>query len=155
MKEVLVKVCSQLNKHKVEYLLIGGWAVIYHGYVRATADIDLWYKPLISNFQRIIKAFEELDVDVAELNDVIFDSKSTFLRFKISGINVELLPTLIGGPSFSEAESRSEILLLEDIEIPVIGYKDLIKIKQQTDRLKDQADIEELNKRRKKFNSGV
>ena len=43
MKEALVLICSLLNRHEVDYMVIGGVAVIFHGYTRATADLDFWY----------------------------------------------------------------------------------------------------------------
>ena len=69
MKETLVSICSLLNKHEVDYLVIGGVAVIFHGYTRATADLDFWYKPTLGNFHKIIKAFKEYGFDVSELKE--------------------------------------------------------------------------------------
>ena len=65
MKEALVSICSLLNKHEVDYLVIGGVAVIFHGYTRATGDLDFWYKPSLDNFHKIIKAFKEYGIDVS------------------------------------------------------------------------------------------
>lgn len=65
MKEALVLICSLLNKHDVDYLVIGGVAVIFHGYTRATGDLDFWYKPSLDNFHKIIKAFKEYGIDVS------------------------------------------------------------------------------------------
>ena len=64
MKETLLSVCALLNKHEVEYMVIGGVAVIYHGYTRATSDIDFWYKPSLENFHKIIAAYREYGIDV-------------------------------------------------------------------------------------------
>lgn len=149
MKEVLVSICSLLNKHKVDYLVIGGVAVIFHGYTRATADLDLWYKPSLNNFHKIIKAFKEYGIDVSDLEDAVFDPKKTFLRFPTAGFKTELLPSLAGDMSFDEAKEKSENLELDGVNVPIIGYDDLIKNKTLTNRLKDQADIEELAKRKK------
>lgn len=50
--------------HEVDYLLIGGASVVFHGYTRSTADIDFWYDPTISNFEKIINAIKEYGIDV-------------------------------------------------------------------------------------------
>lgn len=114
MKETLVSICSLLNKHEVDYLVIGGVAVIFHGYTRATADLDFWYKPTLKNYHKIIKAFKEYGFDVSELEEAVFDPKKTFLRFPTRGFKTELLPSLAGDLSFSEAKEKAENIELDD-----------------------------------------
>lgn len=148
MKETLREICLLLNKHEVDYLLIGGVAVVFHGYTRSTADLDFWYNPTISNFHKIVNAFKEYGLDVSELEKIVFDSKKTFLRFPVSSMNAEFLPVIPGDFSFREARAKAEILILDDVEVHVIGYDELIQNKTATNRLKDQSDIDELTKRR-------
>jgi predicted nucleotidyltransferase len=148
MKETLAEICSLLNKHEVDYLLIGGVAVIYHGYTRSTVDFDFWYSPTIANFHKIIGAIKEYGVDVSDLEKTIFDPKKTFLRFPASPFRAEFLPEIPGDISFKIAKAKAEILKINDVEVFIIGYEDLIKNKLSTNRLKDQADVEELVKRR-------
>lgn len=155
MKEALVSICALLNKHEVEYLVIGGVAVIFHGYTRATADLDFWYKPTLNNFHKIIKAFKEYGIDVSELEEAVFDPKKTFLRFPTPGFKTELLPSLAGDMSFKEAKEKAEYLELDGVNVPIIGYDDLVRNKTLTNRLKDQADIEELSKRKKRRRKGL
>jgi len=64
-------------------------------------------------------------------------------------MKAEFLPTIPGVLSFNKAIAKTEVLNLENTKILVIGYKDLIESKSSSNRLKDQADIEELKKRRK------
>lgn len=154
MKETLLSVCALLNKHEVEYMVIGGVAVIYHGYTRATSDIDFWYKPSLDNFHKIIAAYKEYGVDVSDLEKVVFDPKKAFLRFPTE-FKTELLPTLGTEVSFKEAKEKCEILELEGVSIPVIGYDHLIQSKMLTNRLKDKADVEELGKRHKSQRKGL
>ena len=150
IKQTLVSVCALLNKHHVDYLVIGGIAVIFHGYTRATADLDFWYKPSIDNFQKIVKAFDEYGIDVSSLNNIVFDPRKTFLRLPTKGLTSKFLPVIPGELSFTEAKSNAEILEWDGVSIPVIGYNDLIKNKKLSNRLRDLADIEELEKRRKR-----
>jgi hypothetical protein len=149
MKDTLVEICTLLNKHEVDYLLIGGVAVIYHGYTRSTADLDFWYNPTITNFHKIINAVREYGIDASELEKIVFDPKKTFLRFPTAAFQAEFLPTIPGDLSFITAKTKAETLRINDTEVFIIGYEDLIKNKSATNRLKDQADVEELTKRRK------
>ena len=155
MKEALVSICSLLNKHDVEYLVIGGVAVIFHGYTRATVDLDFWYKPSLDNFHKIIKAFKEYGIDVSELEEAVFDPRKTFLRFPTPGFKTEFLPSLAGDMSFTDAKKNVENIELDGVNVPIIGYDDLIKNKKLTNRLKDLADIEELAKRKKGRGNGL
>ncbi|HKZ36025.1 MAG TPA: hypothetical protein VJ184_00140 [Chryseolinea sp.] len=61
--------------------LIGGVAVIYHGYTRSTADLDFWYNPTVTNFHKIINALKEYGIDVADLEKVVFDPKKLSYDF--------------------------------------------------------------------------
>jgi predicted nucleotidyltransferase len=149
MKETLLEICRLLNKHHVDYLVVGGVAVVYHGYTRATADIDFWYNPTLSNFQKIIDAFKEYGIDVSDLEKEVFDPKKSFLRFPTLGMRTDFLPSIPGHFSFIDAKAKAETLMLNELKVPVIGFEDLIKNKTITNRLKDQADIEELNRRKK------
>jgi hypothetical protein len=149
MKATLLEICKLLNKHHVDYLLIGGFAVVYHGYTRSTADLDFWYNPTLTNFHKILKAFKDYGIDVSEVEKTVFDPKKSFLRFPTSGMRTDFLPTIAGDFSFTDAKAKAEILKLENVDVFVIGYDELIKNKQITNRLQDQADIEELNKRKK------
>jgi len=57
-----------LNAHQVEYLLIGGYAVGYHGYPRATADMDIWIAMHSANAERIVAVLKEFGFDLPELS---------------------------------------------------------------------------------------
>jgi hypothetical protein len=108
IRQILISVCKLLNKHDVEYMLIGGMAVGFHGYPRYTADIDLWYNPTVSNFTNILKALDDLGIDTSSLQSVVFDPEKTFLRIPDLGVRVEFLPHIPGVVSFKNA-SRSAV----------------------------------------------
>lgn len=146
VKEVVKKVCQALNKHDVDYIVIGGWAVIYHGYPRATADIDFLYRPTIENFHKLIVALEDLGIESYELRSVVFDKHKTFLRLPLE-IKTGFLPEIPGVNSYADAKKNSVYASLEGVKFYVIGLEDLIKNKRSLNRLKDQNDIEELMKR--------
>ena len=149
IRELLRKTCETLNKHQVDYILIGGVAVGFHGFPRSTADIDFWYNPTIENFHRIIKAFDELDIDTSDLKEVIFDPDKTFLRIPQLGFRTEFLPHIPGISSFSNSIKRASKTSLDGIDVFILGYDDLIKNKTTVGRDIDFQDIQELKKRKK------
>ena len=149
MIDAYKNICELLNRHKVEYLVIGGIAVIAHGYPRSTGDVDFWYRPTIENYLNLIAAFKDLAVDTSDLERLVFDPWKSFLRIPALGIKTEFLPQVKGEIKFTDAYKRAKIFNLEGISIAIIGYNDLIKIKKETNRPKDLGDIDELEKRRK------
>ena len=80
VQKYLVKVCTILNSHDVEYLVVGGAAVSHYGYNRPSGigqletdfktDLDFWYNPTIENFQNIVSALDDLDIDTSDLKNL-------------------------------------------------------------------------------------
>jgi hypothetical protein len=149
MIEAYKKICAELNRNKVDYLVIGGVAVIAHGYPRSTGDVDFWYRPTTENYNNLINAFKDLGVDTSDLDKVVFDPTKSFLRIPALGIKTEFLPQIKGNTKFADAYKRAKIFNLEGVSIAIIGYDDLIRIKKDTNRPKDLGDVDELEKRRK------
>jgi len=149
IRESLRKICALLNKHNVEYMLIGGVAVGFYGFPRSTADIDFWYNPTIVNFHNIIKALDEFGVETKELKEIIFDPQKTFLRVPQLGFRTEFLPQISGIKSFSQSKKYATKTELDGTEVFILGYEDLIKNKEAARRPSDQNDVEEMKKRHK------
>lgn len=143
----LRSICAVLNKHDVEYMLIGGIAVGFYGFPRATADIDFWYNPNLANFHKIISALDELGVDATSLKELIFDPKKTFIRVPQVGFNTEFLPFIRGLDTFNEAKLNAFKTDVGGVPVFVIGLTDLLKNKESLSRSVDLRDIEELRKR--------
>jgi hypothetical protein len=136
-----------LIKHQVEFILIGGYAVIYYGYARTTGDMDIWLKPDNVNRDKFIKVLTEFGIiteDVEVLKN--FDFNST-LAFHIGNEpnKIDFL-TKIEGVSFEEANKAKLLFPLEDKQVPIIRYHHLILSKISSNRSKDKADIDELQK---------
>lgn len=149
MIDAYKNICFQLNKHHVEYLVIGGVAVIAHGYPRSTGDVDFWYRPTIENYIKLLSTFKDMGVDISDLEELVFDPHKSFFRIPTLGIKAEFLPQIKGLTKFEEAFKQAKIFTLDGIPITIIGYDDLIKNKKETNRPKDLGDIDELEKRRK------
>lgn len=146
--EELEAITAVLHKSEVEFMLIGGFAVNFHGYSRATNDLDIWLKPSTENFLLFITALDKLNFDTEELKAIVFNPKKTFVRIPYGNINIEFLTDIPGEIIFSEALKKAERIEIGKSAFNVMGYDDLIKNKKATNRLKDQNDIIELEKRR-------
>lgn len=159
VRSSLKLVCEALNKQSVEFIIVGGVAVGFHGHYRVSAmapglteikhDIDFWYKPTTNNFHNLIEALRALELDVSSLEGVIFD-KNQFLRLIKENFKMEFLPQMLGLDSFDSCFNRSEKVMLDGNSLPIICYKDLIKNKTEVNREIDQKDIEELKRINKK-----
>lgn len=141
-------ILKAFNKHDVKYMLIGGYAVVFHGYNRTTGDMDIWLKPDNENKINIISAFKEVGFDyesLYKLNNFDFTAAIMFY-LGVEPQKMEFM-TKISYLDFDEAYSRKSICQIDDeFLVPILNFNDLILSKMNTGRLKDQADIEELQK---------
>jgi predicted nucleotidyltransferase len=132
-----------LNEEKVEYLVIGGMAVNYHGYHRSTGDLDIWVAVSPENQDRLAAAlrrfgFSELSVARRPLLE-----KPKFLRIGQQPVRVEIHSD-IAGVQFEDCFASADVCVAGGIDIPVISLDDLRKNKAAAGRAKDQADLDAL-----------
>jgi predicted nucleotidyltransferase len=132
-----------LNSHRVEYLLVGGYAVGYHGYPRATADMDLWTAMTAANAQKVTAALREFGFESPELRPGLFLEKEKVIRMGLPPVRIEILTTL-SGVDFDGCYSRREIIDLDGVEVNLISLDDLKKNKQAAGRHQDLNDLEHL-----------
>ena len=130
-----------------EFLLVGGWAVILYGHVRATDDMDLLVRPSSANSGRVYAALEAFGAPL-QAHGVLpehFAKEGDAYRFGIAPLKIEVL-TKISGVSFDEARNDSRTFELDGHQIPYIGRAALIANKRAAARHKDLADVEELER---------
>src|SRR5687767_10001210 len=133
-----------LNSEKVEYLLIGGYAVGMYGYPRATGDLDLWVAAHPENAKRILAALEKFGFGgLGATPDLLLEPKKV-IRMGEPPVRIELL-TQISGVAFEECFARREIVTIEDISVNVISLPDLKINKRASGRGKDLLDLEQLD----------
>ncbi|MFI5218553.1 MAG: hypothetical protein ACHQNT_03610 [Bacteroidia bacterium] len=144
---VFKKLLLLLNKHKVNYMLIGGYAVIYHGYERSTTDMDIWLKPDNHNRDKLIPALKEFGIGDASLQKLfaVDFSQIQYFFFGEKPGRIDFL-TQINNVTWSEAEPEVNYLPLQNEMVPVIHYSHLILSKIANNRPQDKADIEMLQK---------
>ncbi len=132
-----------LNAHQVEYLLIGGYAVGYHGYPRATVDMDIWIAMNPANSQRIVTVLKEFGFDLPELSPELFLKEWQIIRLGEPPVRIELATT-VSGVNFNECYAQRVVDILDGVKVNLISLKQLKINKQACGRHKDLADLENL-----------
>jgi hypothetical protein len=129
-----------LNSKRVEYLLIGGYAVGYYGYPRPTGDMDIWISAERENAKRLVVALEEFGF-ASSLE--VFLEKNKVVRMGVPPFRLEILTT-IDGVSFPDCYSERTHVVLDEVEVDLISLRDLKTNKKASGRLKDLSDLENL-----------
>jgi hypothetical protein len=132
-----------LKDHEVRYLLIGGYAVGYHGYPRATADMDIWVAIHPENAKNIVAALRDFGFDVPELSVDLFLQERQIVRMGVPPVKLEIV-TSISGVTFDECYCERIKDTLDGIEVDLINLQHLKINKKASGRFKDLADLENL-----------
>ena len=136
-----------LNNADVEYLLIGGYAVGYHGYPRTTADMDVWVAISSDNASKLVDVFHRFGVADPKLTPQLFLQRGRIIRMGVPPMRIEVL-TEIDGVSFAECFAAREVVTLDGQKVNLISLPHLRKNKRAAGRHKDLDDLEHLPKRR-------
>ena len=132
-----------LNSNNVEYLLIGGYAVGIHGYIRTTNDLDIWVGVSPENAARIERVLREFGFAIAALTSDLFLAPNNVVRSGVPPIRIEVL-TSISGVQFETCYAEKEMVQIEEMLVPVISLARLRENKAASGRAKDLADLENL-----------
>lgn len=136
-----------LEKNKVEYVIVGGYAVAFYGYSRFTKDLDIFYNHSKSNILKVRQALFEFGFKEEELPVDIF-SPGAILNFGIEPVRIDLLNS-IDGVSFSDAKEHMVNGMYGAAKVNFIGIDELKRNKASTGRTQDAADLEKLKERMK------
>lgn len=136
-----------LDNHEVEYLLVGGYAVILHGYARSTGDMDLWVNQTNENYHKLKLVYTNFGAPIFSIEDFESDEFDVW-SIGVEPRKIEIL-TKVSGLEFKESKKNCIYLNFEKFKIPYIDFEDLMKNKMTTGRLKDLADVEQLMKNKK------
>jgi hypothetical protein len=148
-EEEIIAFFQLLNKHEVRYILVGGLAVNYHGFSRATGDVDLWLDDSEGNRKKLVAAFTEKKIEGCE----------AFLTYPLiagyaeillgNGIYIDLMGDLnfLKQTNFDDSYLLSDkFKITEEVEIAVLNISKLIEEKEQSSRIKDKEDATQLKK---------
>ena len=132
-----------LNDHAVEYLLIGGYAVGYHGYPRTTADIDIWIAGNSETATKLVNVFQDFGMQSPEITEELFTHAGNIVRMGLAPVRIEVLNE-IDGVYFPDCFSRGKNAVIDDIPLKLISLADLRINKRASGRHKDLDDLEHL-----------
>jgi predicted nucleotidyltransferase len=140
---------SLLNDHEVEYLVVGGYALAFHGKPRHTGDLDIWINISEDNATRIVKVLNEFGVGSIGLSKADFLREGYISQIGYPPLRIDILNS-IDGILFLSAYQNKQTLKLNNININYIGLQDLIKNKKASGRSQDLTDLKQLVKLFKK-----
>ncbi|MCJ7546793.1 MAG: hypothetical protein MUP30_08215 [Deltaproteobacteria bacterium] len=132
-----------LADHRVEYLLVGGYAVGYHGYPRATADMDIWIAVNPQNAHKLVAALKDFGFDTSELSPELFLQEGQIVRMGVQPMRIEIM-TSATGVKFDECYKTRVVDELDGVTTNIIDLDHLKINKNALGRYKDLADVENL-----------
>ena len=132
-----------LNSKKIEYLIVGGYAVGYHGYPRATGDMDIWIAVNEQNAMKMVEALKEFGFDPPELQKELFLKDQKVIRMGVPPMRLEIL-TSIDGVNFKTCFNNRVIADFGDFKVNFISRDDLLINKRASGRPQDLVDFDKL-----------
>ncbi|NOQ27916.1 MAG: hypothetical protein GQ564_21345 [Bacteroidales bacterium] len=157
LKNQILLICKILAKNSVEYLIVGGTALAFHGHYRMTMlssgelsdkhDFDFWYRPSYENYYNLLRALRELGIDTTKFDEESTPNpKKSFFRHEFEDFKIDFLPEILGLEQFNTSYMNCDESEIEGVEISILSYSDLVKSKEATARKKDFDDLTELKK---------
>lgn len=139
----------------VDFVVIGGIAVMAHGYVRATADTDITVNPDRRNLERLATVLLSLEAVLPGADPIAGDPASARSlsfggnpRFETRLGRLHVVQSPAGAPSYSELATRAITVELDDLKLRICAYEDLVAMKKATARDQDQLDLTALREAR-------
>jgi len=135
-----------LNSNKVEYVVVGAFAVAWHGYPRYTADLDIFIRAESLNAERVKAVLEQFGFSALDISLEDLSAPGKIIQLGVAPNRIDIL-TSISGVSFEEVWKTRARGQLDGMPVYFIGRESLLRNKETTGRAKDLGDAEELRKR--------
>lgn len=134
---------ASLNANEVRYLIVGGYAVAFHGHPRYTKDLDVWIEVSKENAQRVLRALESFGFGGLELSADDFAQPGQIIQLGYPPQRIDLM-TSADGVSFADCYAAKVEAELDGVKICFIDLEHLKQNKRATGRAQDLADVENL-----------
>jgi predicted nucleotidyltransferase len=134
---------QSLNDNHVRYLIVGGYAVAFHGHPRYTKDIDVWIEISAGNASNMVAALEQFGFGSLGLREADFLAPDQVIQLGQPPSRIDLLCT-VSGLSFADCYESRVTVEIDDVSVNFINLENLIKNKAASGRHKDLADLENL-----------
>jgi hypothetical protein len=132
-----------LNENNVEYVVVGGYAVAFHGAPRLTGDIDVYFDAEKANAEQLVRALDDFGFGSLNLTTDDFSVLGSVIRLGVPPVRIDLM-NQIDGVDWHEVWGGRMQANYDGVPIDYIGRAELVRNKQATGRLKDRADLEAL-----------
>lgn len=139
---------SEFSAAGVEYLIVGGYAVAHHGYVRATGDLDFWVRRTPENAQRVLRALEAFGAPGGLVTSDDLLNPDMVAQIGVEPNRIDILSD-IDGVEFDDAYPSRVVARVDDVDIPFVGLQHLLQNKRATGRSEDATDADQLEKARR------
>ena len=140
-----------LNKHQVNYMIVGGYALAFHGKPRHTGDLDIWIDISEDNAEKMTAVIADFGMKSLGITSDDFLQKGIITQIGHPPLRIDILNE-IDGVYFQDAYINKLIIDVDGLIINYIGLDDLIKNKQSSGRSQDLTDVKTLKKIKKKIN---
>ncbi len=141
MNRDFAEMLSALSEAGAEFLVVGAHALAAHGTPRATGDLDIWVNSTSENAARVLTALRAFGAPLADLTVDDLTKPDTVFQIGVVPSRVDILSG-VSGVRFEDAWPRRIVLVIEGIDVPVLGRADLIANKRASGRPRDLLDIE-------------
>jgi hypothetical protein len=138
-----------LNQHEVDYMIIGGYAMAFHGKPRYTGDLDIWIDISESNAQKMLLVIEDFGFASLNFEKEDFLKENLINQLGYPPLRIDIL-TSIDGINFIDAYPQKQVILIEDFTANYIGLNDLIQNKNASGRQQDLVDVNTLQKQKRR-----
>ena len=137
-----------LNKHDVQFILVGGFAVALHGYARYTNDIDIWVNPTQQNMKKVLSAISDFGYDTNLFTNHIFSDNDSPIKLNDGPLKIDVIHHLTKVVSFEEAYEKSKKIGYDEFHFNLLDYYHLEQIKLAAGRQQDLLDVSKLREAR-------
>lgn len=138
-----------INEYSVRYVVIGSFAVAFHALPRYTKDIDVLVEPTEENAGKLMKALEAFGFDGIGLAEDDFRKKGRVIQLGHEPVRIDIL-TSVEGCGFTNAWKKRKRVVYGTENVNIVGFDELVRMKQRSKRKQDIADLEILQKVKRK-----
>ena len=135
-----IDILSAFSEENVEYMVVGGYAMAFHGYVRATGDIDLWIRISEENVKSVWRALQSFGAPILDLTIEDLLTPGMVYQMGVVPNRIDVINE-ISGVEFGDAWKLRKTIEFGNLKIPLIGKEQLLINKKAANRAKDQSDV--------------
>jgi len=136
-----------LEENGVNFLVVGGYAVSFHGHPRYTGDLDIFIAISQNDAQQTVKTFKDFGFTDLEISSTDFLEEDMIIEIGREPLKIQVM-TGISGVTFQECLEERVVANIDGLQIPFISFEKLLKNKSASGRPKDLADVHDLQRKR-------